>query len=121
MRHYEQKDFETIKGWIEARGNVTIQEGNLSPVGAIIDDMACGFLQFTDNSTFSLESFATNPAANPYKRAQALIDIAVNLVGLAKENGFKRLQILTRERSIGRFLSIYGFSLENVTMAIKYI
>lgn len=120
MRHYEQKDFNTIKEWVEARG-LSLQPESLSPVGAIVDDLACGFLQLTDNNTFSLEAFATNPEANPWKRAQAMIEIGVSLAALAKRNGFNRVQIVTREKSVARLLSFYEFGLENVQMGIKYI
>lgn len=121
MRAYEAKDFETIREWVQSRQKVHIVEENLPPTGAIIDDMACGFLQFSDNVSFQLEAFATNPKANAFHRGYAIIEIAIALVQLAKMNGFRRLVIVTRERGISRILKRYAFSVETVTMGIKYI
>ncbi len=121
MRAYVANDFETIKQWVHSREKVQILEETLSPVGAIIDDVACGFLQMTDNVTFSLEGFVTNPKANLFQRGRAIIQIAVALCQLAKMNGFRRLLIVTREKGISKILKKYGFSLEPVTMGIKYI
>lgn len=120
MRAYEDTDFEEVSTWVKARGNVTLNPMSIPKVGLIKDGVACGFVHFTGTNTFLLEAFATNPAASLYARGKAILDIAVHLIELAREQGANRCVVLTREECLTDRLKMHGFSIEDIKMGISY-
>lgn len=121
IRMFQDTDFDTLKRWVDCRGKFTITKQFVPKVGMIIEDTACGFLQFTDTNVFLLEVFATNPEANLLQRGRAIIKIAASLVKLAIADGRTRCLILTREDKILSILTRCGFEIEKMNVAYKNI
>lgn len=120
MRVFEEKDFEQMRSWVQARGKVTVEFDSVPRVGLIQDGLACGFVEFLSGDTFMLEAFATNPEADAFKRGKAVLDIAVKLVEHARSHGRKRCNVITREDTVMERLELLGFKVEKVHFGTKY-
>lgn len=91
VRMFQEADYPQVSDWLMERGITSIPYHCLSSTGVMIEDVACGFLYFTNSSMGYLDHFITNPKADKIKRRQALELIAQELITLSEKYGVKLL------------------------------
>ena len=76
--------------------------------GMIIPGVAAGFLVKTETSWALLEGFITNKEADAASRNNALDDITLGLMAMAKDQGYTGIVALLSDESIARRASRHG-------------
>lgn len=92
IRKFEPEDYGQLVQWSADRDVGLPPLDALSTIGLIVDDVATGFLYFTNSSVALLEGFIANPKADKNDRDSAINWITLNLMDLAKANGVKVLK-----------------------------
>lgn len=110
VRPYEPKDLDAINRWYVAHGKAPITDDLLPATGAIVDDVAAGFLYSTDSAVSVLDGFVTSPDAPLRRRFEALLGIIDHLSSVAKENGAQRVVGFTRSHGMERLVQRLGFA-----------
>ena len=112
IRPFEHKpaDLAQLAGWCRMRGFEEFRDNDLPPCGFIEDDVAVGFVYFTDAGVAFVETLITNPIAPAPMRHRALCDIGEALIAEAKNRGARRILAFTSDDSIKRRAIGYGFS-----------
>lgn len=109
VRRYEPADLAAVNAWYAARGRAGLPSDAVPQLGAIVPEVAAGFLYRTDSSVALLDSFITNPAARLLKRGRAVREIASVLIDLARTQGCRRLVVLSASHGIGGVARSLGF------------
>ena len=100
VREYEDKDHMQICLWLKKRGLGEIPKDFLSPIGLIVDGMACGFLYLTKSSMAFLDCYISNPETLYTERHNALNRISKELIAKARDNNVKYLKTNTKSESM---------------------
>lgn len=94
IRLFTKEDFPEIEAWLWERDIPIIPRSLYSPLGAIVPNVACGFLTRTDTSVALVENVISNPKAE--NRTQAILDIILFLEKEASRLGYKYLWGITQ-------------------------
>lgn len=110
MRTFKEvDDLAQVNGWMEGHGLNAFKPGELPKIGVIVDNIACGFISWTDSGVGFLEGYIGNPYANRTQIYKAMLRITRWALSLAKSVGTKRVIVLTRKRSLQRIAHEFGF------------
>jgi hypothetical protein len=102
-------DFDQIARWFEARGTKMPPRSLFPRSGFIIDDVAAGFLYFTDSTVAIIDSYVSNPLSEPKTRSDALDAITLALIGFARFHGVKLVKCDTKLEVIKTRALGHGF------------
>lgn len=105
----KEKHYEDLCKWLEKRKLGVPSKNMLPDNGAIVPDVACGFLYLTDSSLAFIDYYVTNPMIAAKKRKQALEVITTNLIMWAKEIGVNHLMANSSVHSIQKMAEDNGF------------
>ncbi len=109
LRRYTNFDYQTIKGWSDARGSVLIPQEYLPLTGFVHEGHCAGFLYKTDSAVAWLEWVFSNPASDSKARNLAMNEMIDELCNEAKRLGFKViLTTVEHKKLIERYESL-GF------------
>lgn len=108
-RSITKADYETIKKWHQLHQEGEYNTDVFPTTGLIVDNVAAGFIYFTNSPIAWIENFVTNPEVSPFKRSKAISLIAEGLIQLAVDGGFKYCQATTSLHSVGRRAEQFGF------------
>lgn len=109
IREYCHSDYDQIKVWFWDRDMFIPFSDDLPETGLIIDNVAAGFLIWTDTSMAILDFFVTNPKASLIQRGKAINAITDGLMKKAKKLGFHRVKCDSQISTIQRKASSLGF------------
>jgi hypothetical protein len=108
-RRFLPSDYEVLKAWTEEHEMQAPDFELLPETGFIVDNVACGFIYLTNSKLAILEGFVTNPKSNKDTRNDALDDITLELMQIAKKSGYKVLKCETRLNAIVKRAEKFGF------------
>ena len=95
-----QHDGVDMNVWRVAQGAEPLPPDLVPATALLVPGVACGFLVRTDGGFAMLEGFATNPAASPEARAEALAALIDALLARAARLGFTRVVVSTPHASL---------------------
>lgn len=103
MRPFLPADLEEMNGWGRARGLPEVDAAELPALGVIVPGVACGFLIRTEVPGLALlDGLVTAPGAPLRSRYAAAEAITRALIGIAQDQGVRRLLAITRSRGVAR-------------------
>lgn len=82
-RRILELDFHEIERWFDKREMKYPTRAIFPQVGFIVDNIACGFLYFTDSSVAFIDGYVSNPESDKYERGEALDMITNELIKMA--------------------------------------
>jgi hypothetical protein len=100
MRPYHPDDFAQINVWNRERDVPELSKDSIPKFGFIVPNVACGFLTRTDTKVAFFDCFVTNPGATREDRGQAIEDIWHACLDKARELGYNKVMVFTKEPSI---------------------
>lgn len=109
IRKFKPEDYGQLASWAADRDVSLPPLDALSTIGLIVDDVAAGFLYFTNSSIALLEGFIANPKTDKNDRDSAVNWITLNLIELAKSNGVKILKCDTKIETVINRAYNFGF------------
>lgn len=97
VRRILELDFDEIEKWFRAR-EMPVPERSLFPkIGFIVDNIAAGFIYFTDSSVAIIDCYISNPKSDKRNRDEALRAITGALITTAK---FHKVKLLKCDTSL---------------------
>jgi hypothetical protein len=109
VRCYKAKDYETICGWFNKRNLNSPTTKQLPKNGAIVDDLACGFLFITDGDFAYIDFYIANPDSDKDQRSKALQLVTEQLIEWAKYMEYSHIMANTQFNSIETLAINNGF------------
>ena len=109
VRRYKAKDYDTICGWFNKRNLNSPTSKQLPKNGAIVDDLACGFLFITDGDFAYIDFYISNPDSEKEQRAEALQLVTKQLIAWAEYMEFSQIMANTQFDSIEKLALQNGF------------
>lgn len=100
MRRFQPKDLAIVNGWFKGHGQRKLTPDELPKTGAIVDDVAAGFLYLTDSSVSFLENFVSNPKASDRDVAKAIDKMVNELVKISVNGDRKKIFAFSKLDSI---------------------
>jgi hypothetical protein len=119
MRIFKDWDMYEINKWLEKHGQPTCERSDLPKYGFIIDEVAAGFLCQTDGNVCLLDPFITNKDAPSLDRHTGLNQIASAVDTLAKDLGYKRSIIISKEQSLLNRGEVLGYKISTIGFGYK--
>jgi hypothetical protein len=116
LRRYTNFDYQTIKGWSDARGSVLIPQEYLPLTGFVHEGHCAGFLYKTDTPVAILEWVFSNPASNSTERNTAMNELINGLVAEAKKLGFKMVFTFAEHKKLIERYQSLGFQVTDKEM-----
>lgn len=96
VRRVLDLDFDEIAKWFEAR-KMPMPDRSLFPkVGFIVDNVAAGFIYFTDSRVAIIDCYISNPKSDKKVRDEALRGITGALVTIGKSHNTRLLKCDTQ-------------------------
>lgn len=110
VRLYVPSDFSDLRHWYLLRNMIPASEKLLPPTGAIVPEVAAGFLYLTDGPFAIIEGLISNPKASAKDRKAAIALITRRLVELARGQGFPRVIAFTQLPAVSEHAKRCGFA-----------
>lgn len=116
-------DLVQVKKWHEDRGINCPDLSYFPPTGFIIDDIAAGFILYTDSGIALIDGYISNPNCKKSEREKALNLITRALIESAKKKGCNVIKCDTKLDCIKIRATKHGFKslgvYESFAMEIK--
>lgn len=106
---YVPEDYPMICEWARKRKINPPSQDMLPNFGAVVQDVACGFLFMTDGDFAYIDFYFTNPEAKSHSRRFALQCITEQLIQWAREMEYSKIMANTQIESIEELAIINGF------------
>jgi hypothetical protein len=88
---YSKGRYQMVREWYHARKLTPPDDKTFPTTGAIVPDVAAGFIYCTDGPFAILEGLVTNPLAPKGKRVRAVAQVVRRLVELARGRGYTKI------------------------------
>lgn len=109
VRKYLPNDYETLQGWMQARGTHMPPPLHLSDRGFLVPGIACIFLYKTFSNLAWLEYFVSNPQATDDERLEAFKAGMAEVKKECKQAGITRILCYTALPAVIAAASVFGF------------
>lgn len=108
-RRVTSRDFVDICFWFCARGLNPPDESLFAPTGFIVDNIAAGFVYFTDAPIAIIDGYISNPNVDSKTRSNALDEITKALIKAASERQKHVIKCDSKLEAIKQRASKHGF------------
>ena len=109
VKLYTSEHYEQIQSWFIARNLNVPSETSLPTHGAIVENVAVGFLFCTDGDLAYIDFYVSNPKASRRDVLKAFDEITTNLILWAKEMDYSSILANTQFKSIEKMAVKHGF------------
>jgi hypothetical protein len=121
VRQYVPHDYELLEKLFKSWNLPAPPKSLLPHIGYMVDDVACGFIYFTDSKIAIIDNFITNKQSNKEERDAALDEITNALMGSAKTAGCKLVKCDSDIDSIKKRAVKMGFTTIGVFTAFARV